>query len=93
MDLTEGSETSANINHTLGKHPKVNTGNTEHSESLKSRNFGSVTLVLGLGRDSSVGIATTGTGSSVERIPVAERFSAPIEIKPPVQGVPGLSQG
>jgi hypothetical protein len=25
MDLTEGSETSANINQTLGKHPKVNT--------------------------------------------------------------------
>jgi hypothetical protein len=37
MDLTEGSETSANINLTLGKHPKVNTVNTEHSESLKSR--------------------------------------------------------
>jgi hypothetical protein len=37
MDLTEGSETSANINQTLGKHPKVNTVNTEHSESLKSR--------------------------------------------------------
>jgi hypothetical protein len=37
MDLTEGSETSANINQTLGKHPKVNTVNTEHSESLKSK--------------------------------------------------------
>jgi hypothetical protein len=37
MDLTEGSETSANIKQTLGKHPKVNTVNTEHSESLKSR--------------------------------------------------------
>jgi hypothetical protein len=37
MDLTEGSETSANINQTLGKHPKVDTVNTEHSESLKSR--------------------------------------------------------
>jgi hypothetical protein len=37
MDLTEGSETSANINQTLGKHPKVNTVNTEHTESLKSR--------------------------------------------------------
>jgi hypothetical protein len=37
MDLTEGSETSANINQTLGKHPKVDTINTEHSESLKSR--------------------------------------------------------
>jgi hypothetical protein len=37
MDLTEGSETSATIKQTLGKHPKVNTVNTEHSESLKSR--------------------------------------------------------
>jgi hypothetical protein len=37
MDLTEGSETSANIKQTLGKHPKVNTVNTEHSERLKSR--------------------------------------------------------
>jgi hypothetical protein len=27
MDLTEGSETSTNINQTLGKHPKVNTVN------------------------------------------------------------------
>jgi hypothetical protein len=39
MDLTEGSETSANIKQTLGKHLKVNTVNTEHSESLKSRNL------------------------------------------------------
>jgi hypothetical protein len=39
MDLTEGSETSANINQTLVKHPKVDTVNTEHSESLKSRNI------------------------------------------------------
>jgi hypothetical protein len=37
MDLTEGPETSANIILTLGKHPKDNTVNTEHSESLKSR--------------------------------------------------------
>jgi hypothetical protein len=37
MDLTEGFETSANINQTLGKHPKVNTVNIEHSESLKSK--------------------------------------------------------
>jgi hypothetical protein len=29
MDLTEGSETSANIKQTLGKHPKVNTVNKE----------------------------------------------------------------
>jgi hypothetical protein len=35
MDLTEGSETSANINQAVGKHPKVDTVNTEHSESLK----------------------------------------------------------
>jgi hypothetical protein len=39
MDLTEGSETSANINQTLGKHPKVDTVNTENSESLKSRMY------------------------------------------------------
>jgi NADP-dependent 3-hydroxy acid dehydrogenase YdfG len=37
MDLTEGSETSANINQTPRKHPKVDTLNTEHGESLKSR--------------------------------------------------------
>jgi hypothetical protein len=30
MDLTEGSETSANINLTLGKHPKVNTVKNYH---------------------------------------------------------------
>jgi hypothetical protein len=37
MALIEGSEPSANIKQTLGKHPKVNTVNTEHSVSLKSR--------------------------------------------------------
>jgi hypothetical protein len=37
MDPTEGFETSANINQTLGIHPKIETVNTEHSESLKSR--------------------------------------------------------
>jgi hypothetical protein len=37
MDPTEGSEPSANINQTLGIHPKIETVNTEHSESLKSR--------------------------------------------------------
>jgi hypothetical protein len=37
MDLIEGSETSANIIQTLGIHPKIETVNTEHSESLKSR--------------------------------------------------------
>jgi hypothetical protein len=37
MDLTEGSETSPNINQTPGNHPKVDILNTEHSESLKSR--------------------------------------------------------
>jgi hypothetical protein len=37
IDPTEGSETSANINQTLGIHQKVETVNTEHSESLKSR--------------------------------------------------------
>jgi hypothetical protein len=50
MDPTEGSETSAKINQTLGIHPKVETVNTEHSESLKSRIFAmflSVLLVAG----------------------------------------------
>jgi hypothetical protein len=42
MDLIEGSETSANINQTLGIHPKIETVNTEHSESLKSRTASSV---------------------------------------------------
>jgi hypothetical protein len=37
MDLTEGSETSANINQTPGSHPKVDKLNTEHGGSLKSR--------------------------------------------------------
>jgi hypothetical protein len=37
MDPIEGSETSSNINQTLGIHPKIETVNTEHSESLKSR--------------------------------------------------------
>jgi hypothetical protein len=35
MDLTEGTETSANINQTLGKHPRADTVNIEHGESLK----------------------------------------------------------
>jgi hypothetical protein len=37
MDPIEGSETSANINQMLGIHPKIETVNTEHNESLKSR--------------------------------------------------------
>jgi hypothetical protein len=37
MDPIEGSETSANINQKLGIHPKIETVNTEHSESFKSR--------------------------------------------------------
>jgi hypothetical protein len=37
MDLTEGSETSANINQTPANHLKVDILNTEHGESLKSR--------------------------------------------------------
>jgi hypothetical protein len=44
MDPTEGSETSANINQTLGIHPKVETVNTEHSESLKSRMIDTVPI-------------------------------------------------
>jgi hypothetical protein len=39
MDPIEGSETSVNINQTLGIHPKIETVNTEQSESLKSRLF------------------------------------------------------
>jgi hypothetical protein len=42
MDPIEGSEMSANINQTLGIHPKIETVNTEHSESLKSRNTKSI---------------------------------------------------
>jgi hypothetical protein len=46
MDLIEGSETSANINQTLGIHPKIETVNTEHSESLKSRIIISNSIIL-----------------------------------------------
>jgi hypothetical protein len=38
MDLTEGSETLAKHNLTLGKYPKEHIQDSEHSESLKSRN-------------------------------------------------------
>jgi hypothetical protein len=37
MEQIECSETSANINQTPGKHPKVSTLDTEHGEILKSR--------------------------------------------------------
>jgi hypothetical protein len=37
MGQTECSETSVNTNQTPGKHPKENTLNNEHGESLKSR--------------------------------------------------------
>jgi hypothetical protein len=37
MELTEGSETSANYNLTPGKHPKEQIHYSEHGESLKSR--------------------------------------------------------
>jgi hypothetical protein len=46
MDLTEGSETSANINQTPGIHPKFDTVNTEHSKSLKSRIMICIVIVL-----------------------------------------------
>jgi hypothetical protein len=36
MDLTDGSETSVNINQTPGKHPEFYTVITEHGEKLKS---------------------------------------------------------
>ena len=37
MEQIECSETSAYINETPGNHPKENTQNSEHGESLKSR--------------------------------------------------------
>jgi hypothetical protein len=37
MDLTEGSETSAKLNLTLGKYPKENINVSEDGENLKSR--------------------------------------------------------
>jgi hypothetical protein len=37
MELTEGSETSANHNLTPGKYPKEYTQYAKHGESLKSR--------------------------------------------------------
>jgi hypothetical protein len=37
MDQTEGSETSAKLNLTLGKHPKEKMQVSEHGENLKSR--------------------------------------------------------
>jgi hypothetical protein len=43
MDLTEGSETSANINQTLGKHPKVNTVNNIETDFF-SKNIISVVI-------------------------------------------------
>jgi hypothetical protein len=39
MEEIDCSETSANINQAPGKHPKENTLNTEHGESLKSITF------------------------------------------------------
>jgi hypothetical protein len=39
------SETSDNINQTLGIHPKIETVNTEHSESLKSRKSKAIPLL------------------------------------------------
>jgi hypothetical protein len=37
MDLTEGSETSAQLILTPGKYPKESIQDSEHSENLKSR--------------------------------------------------------
>jgi hypothetical protein len=40
MDLTEGSETSAQlISLTLGKYPKESIHDSEHGENLKSRSI------------------------------------------------------
>jgi hypothetical protein len=46
MEQIECSETSANINHTPGKHPKVGTLDTEHGESLKIKNISTSSLIL-----------------------------------------------
>jgi hypothetical protein len=43
MDLTEGSETSAKLNLTRGENPKENTQDSEHGETLKSRNLKQIT--------------------------------------------------
>jgi hypothetical protein len=58
MEQVECSETSANINQTPtpGKHPKENTLNSEHGESLKSRKVKSV--LGGTHRISRMAIAT-----------------------------------
>jgi hypothetical protein len=37
MDLTEGSEMSAELNLTPGKYPKEHIQDSEHGENLKSR--------------------------------------------------------
>jgi hypothetical protein len=37
MDLTEGSETSPQLNLTPGNYPKENIQDSEHGENLKSR--------------------------------------------------------
>jgi hypothetical protein len=42
MELTEGSETSANYNLTPGKYPKEQIHYSKHCESLKSRIYGVV---------------------------------------------------
>jgi hypothetical protein len=42
MELTEGSETSANHNLTPGKYPKEYIQYSKHGESLKSRMYGIV---------------------------------------------------
>jgi hypothetical protein len=44
MELTEGSETSANHNLTRGKYPKEHIQYSKHGESLKSRINGSYRL-------------------------------------------------
>jgi hypothetical protein len=46
MDLTEGSETSANIKQTLGKHPKVNK-DFEDGQDRWFRNVGQYKQTLG----------------------------------------------
>jgi hypothetical protein len=46
MELTQGSETSANYNLTPGKYPKEYMQYSNHGESLKSRNLDVYKILL-----------------------------------------------
>jgi hypothetical protein len=53
MELTEGSETSANYNMTPGKYPKEQIHYSKHGESLKSRKH-NIRYTYGMGCDLKV---------------------------------------